>query len=80
MEALSSVGIFFAGLGILFLSFGLFWFVSVYAKKIVEFSIRLDISSHILAITSLRDHCRRFSQTSQREAPGHYPYRNLRWV
>jgi len=33
MEALSSLGIFFAGLGFLLLSFGLFWFVSVYSKK-----------------------------------------------
>ena len=33
MEALSGIGIFFAGLGILLLSFGLFWFVSVYSKK-----------------------------------------------
>ena len=32
MEALSSLGIFFGGLGILFLSFGLFWFVSLYEK------------------------------------------------
>ncbi len=32
MEALSSIGIFFAGLGILFLSFGLFWWVSLYEK------------------------------------------------
>ena len=30
---LSSIGIFFAGLGILFLSFGLFWAVDVYSKK-----------------------------------------------
>jgi len=33
MEALSGLGIFFGGLGILFLSFGLFWFVSVYSKN-----------------------------------------------
>ena len=33
MEALSGLGIFLAGLGILLLSFGLFWFVSVYSKK-----------------------------------------------
>ena len=29
---LSTLGLFFGGLGILFLSFGLFWFVSVYSK------------------------------------------------
>ena len=28
-----SAGIFFAGLGILLLSFGLFWFVDVYKKS-----------------------------------------------
>ena len=33
MEGLSGIGIFFAGLGILLLSFGLFWFVDVYKKK-----------------------------------------------
>ncbi len=33
MEALSGIGIFFGGLGILLLSFGLFWFVSVYSKN-----------------------------------------------
>jgi hypothetical protein len=33
MEALSGLGIFFGGLGILFLSFGLFWFVDVYKKS-----------------------------------------------
>ena len=33
MEVLSGIGIFFAGLGILLLSFGLFWFVDVYKKK-----------------------------------------------
>ena len=33
MEALSGLGIFFAGLGILLLSFGLFWFVDVYKRK-----------------------------------------------
>ncbi len=33
MEALSGSGVFFAGLGILLLSFGVFWFVSVYSKK-----------------------------------------------
>jgi len=32
-NTISSVGIFFAGLGLLLLSFGLFWFVSVYSKK-----------------------------------------------
>lgn len=32
MEALSGLGIFFGGLGILFLSFGLFWWVSLYEK------------------------------------------------
>ena len=32
-NTLSSIGIFFAGLGLLLLSFGLFWFVSVYSKK-----------------------------------------------
>ena len=32
-NTLSSVGIFFAGLGILLLSFGLFWFVDVYSKN-----------------------------------------------
>jgi hypothetical protein len=32
MEGLSAIGIFFTGLGILLLSFGLFWFVSVYSK------------------------------------------------
>ena len=32
-NTLSSIGIFFAGLGLLMLSFGLFWFVSVYSKK-----------------------------------------------
>ena len=30
MEHLATIGMFFAGLGILFLSFGVFWFVSVY--------------------------------------------------
>jgi hypothetical protein len=29
---LSTIGIFFGGLGLLFISFGLFWFVSLYAK------------------------------------------------
>ena len=33
MEALSGLGIFFAGLGILLASFGLFWFVDVYKKS-----------------------------------------------
>jgi hypothetical protein len=32
MEHLATIGIFFAGLGILLLSFGVFWFVSVYQK------------------------------------------------
>jgi len=32
-NTISSVGIFFAGLGILLASFGLFWFVSVYSKN-----------------------------------------------
>lgn len=32
MEHLESIGIFFAGLGILLGSFGIFWFVSVYQK------------------------------------------------
>jgi len=33
MENLGSIGIFFGGLGILLLSFGLFWFVDVYKKS-----------------------------------------------
>jgi len=33
MEALSSLGTFFGGLGFLLLSFGLFWFVDVYKKS-----------------------------------------------
>jgi hypothetical protein len=33
MENLMGLGIFFLGLGILLLSFGLFWFVDVYKKK-----------------------------------------------
>jgi len=33
MENLSSIGIFFGGLGILLLSFGLFLFVDVYKKS-----------------------------------------------
>ncbi len=32
MEHLATIGIFFAGLGILLGSFGIFWFVSVYEK------------------------------------------------
>jgi len=32
MEALSSLGIFFAGLGVFFLGCGLFWWVSLYEK------------------------------------------------
>jgi len=32
-NTLSSVSIFFAGLGLLLLSFGLFWFVDVYNKS-----------------------------------------------
>jgi len=32
MEALSSIGIFFAGLGVFFLGCGLFWWVSLYEK------------------------------------------------
>jgi len=32
MENLFNIGIFFAGLGILLASFGLFWFVSLYEK------------------------------------------------
>jgi hypothetical protein len=33
MEALSSLGIFFAGLGVFFFGCGLLWFVSLYSKK-----------------------------------------------
>ena len=33
MEAIGAVGTFFGGLGLLLLSFGLFWFVSVYSKN-----------------------------------------------
>ena len=33
MENLYNIGIFFAGLGLLLGSFGLFWFVSLYDKK-----------------------------------------------
>ena len=32
-DTLSSIGIFFGGLGLLLLSFGVFWFVDVYKKK-----------------------------------------------
>jgi len=32
MEHLATIGIFFAGLGILLCSFGIFWFTSVYEK------------------------------------------------
>jgi len=32
-NTISSVGIFFGGLGLLLLSFGLFWFVDVYKKS-----------------------------------------------
>lgn len=32
MEHLTTIGIFFAGLGILLGSFGLFWWVSLYEK------------------------------------------------
>ena len=32
-NTLSSIGMFFAGLGLLLLSFGLFWFVDVYKKS-----------------------------------------------
>ena len=33
MEYLTSLGIFFGGFGLLMISFGIFWFVSVYQKK-----------------------------------------------
>ena len=33
MENLGVIGIFFGGLGLLLLSFGLFWFVDVYKKS-----------------------------------------------
>jgi hypothetical protein len=33
MENLASIGTFFGGLGFFLISFGLFWFVSVYVKK-----------------------------------------------
>jgi len=32
MENLSSIGLFFGGLGLLLLSFGLFWWASLYDK------------------------------------------------
>ena len=32
MEVLGTIGIFFAGLGLLLISLGLFWWVSLYAK------------------------------------------------
>jgi len=32
MEHLATIGIFFAGLGLLLISFGIFWFVSVYQE------------------------------------------------
>jgi hypothetical protein len=32
-STINSIGIFFAGLGLLLLSFGLFWFVDVYKKS-----------------------------------------------
>ena len=32
-NTLSSIGVFFGGLGLLLLSFGLFWFVDVYKKS-----------------------------------------------
>ena len=32
MEHLTTIGIFFGGLGLLLLSFGVFWFVSLYEK------------------------------------------------
>ncbi len=32
MEHIATIGIFFAGLGILLCSFGIFWFTSVYQK------------------------------------------------
>lgn len=32
MEHLETIGIFFAGLGLLLFSFGIFWFTSVYKK------------------------------------------------
>jgi len=33
MENLDAIGMFFGGLGLLLLSFGLFWFVDVYKKS-----------------------------------------------
>ena len=33
MESLESLGIFFAGLGVLFISFGLFWFISEWKDR-----------------------------------------------
>jgi hypothetical protein len=33
MENLGPIGIFFGGLGLLLLSFGVFWFVDVYKKS-----------------------------------------------
>ena len=33
MEYLADIGTFFGGLGLLLLSFGLFWFVDVYKKS-----------------------------------------------
>ena len=33
MEALSALGIFFAGLGIFFLGCGLMWFISLWSKQ-----------------------------------------------
>ena len=33
MEALGTIGIFFAGLGVLLLGCGLMWFVSIYSEK-----------------------------------------------
>jgi len=33
MEALSALGIFFAGLGVFFLGCGLMWFISVWSKQ-----------------------------------------------
>ena len=33
MENLAGIGTFFGGLGLLLLSFGLFWFVDVYKKS-----------------------------------------------
>jgi len=33
MENLASLGIFFGGIGVLFIGSGLFWFISEYSKK-----------------------------------------------